>query len=437
MRLEIQRIACFQRFVPLAEFFKKVKTFLMHPTHWCVILRQKEASIRKGGNGFYTRLMMKKKKLLPLLLATLLIVSGFPLTAHAEESTSAGDDTQQTESSSLSSSEESTQAQESAASTDTQTQEESSEETESTEPSTEASSDGETESGNVVTIGNDLSESQKAAMYEYFGTSPDQVETIVVTHSDEVQYMEGIATSAQIGSTTYSCAYVEPTDSGGVKVKTANLNFVTSAMIASTLTTAGVENCNVVAACPFDVSGTGALTGVIMAYETASDQDLDENQKEAAMQELVTTENLADSVGQEEATSLVNDVKTQVLDEGLSDASDIQEVVDEVASDHDVTLTDEEKQEITNLMEKIAQFDYDLDSLKDTLDNLDGKLSGLSGVWNSIKSFFVGTGNGILNDIDEDALGDDVVTDSTVDDSGFQDGLWTRIKNFFTGSDDN
>ena len=75
---------------------------------------------------------------------------------------------------------------------------------------------------------------QRDAMYKYFGTSADKVRTIIVTHSDEVKYMEGIVTAEQIGNTTNSCAYVEPTNSGGIKVKTANLNFVTSAMIAST-----------------------------------------------------------------------------------------------------------------------------------------------------------------------------------------------------------
>lgn len=84
---------------------------------------------------------------------------------------------------------------------------------------------GNTDSGKVVTLGENLNEEQRASMYEYFGTSPDEVETIVVTHADEVQYMQGIATDEQIGPTTNSCAYVEPTDSGGIKVKTANLNF--------------------------------------------------------------------------------------------------------------------------------------------------------------------------------------------------------------------
>ncbi len=51
--------------------------------------------------------------------------------------------------------------------------------------------------------------------------------------------------------------------------KVANLTFVTSSMIASTLLTSGVENCNVVAGSPIEVSGTGALTGIMMAYEKA------------------------------------------------------------------------------------------------------------------------------------------------------------------------
>ena len=145
------------------------------------------------------------------------------------------------------------------------------------------------DSSKVVTLGANLSEEQKTSMYEYFGTSPDQVETIEVTNADERKYMEGIATEAEIGKRTFSCAYVEPTSEGGIQVKVANLTFVTSSMIASTLLTSGMENCNVVAAAPIEVSGTGALTGIMMAYETASGEELSEEQKAAAVEELVTT----------------------------------------------------------------------------------------------------------------------------------------------------
>ena len=301
------------------------------------------------------------------------------------------------------------------------------------EEDTAEETEGNTDSGKVVTLGENLNEEQRASMYEYFGTSPDEVETIVVTHADEVQYMQGIATDEQIGPTTNSCAYVEPTDSGGIKVKTANLNFVTSAMIASTLTTAGMENCNVIAACPFEVSGTGALTGIIMAYETASGEELDEGQKEAAMEELVTTGDLADSVGQEKATEVIKDVKTEVIDEGLTDPEEIGDAVDNIAEENEITLTDDQRAQVVALMEKISQYDYDVNALKDTLDNLTGESGALSNIWNTVKTFFVGSDDGILSDTNDEALGSDVVTDSTVNESGFKDGLFTRIKNFFMG----
>lgn len=294
------------------------------------------------------------------------------------------------------------------------------------------------DSSKVVTLGANISKQQRADMYEYFGTTPEQVQTIEVNNSDERKYMEGIATEQQIGRKTFSCSYIEPTDSGGVQVKTANLTFVTSSMIASTLATSGIENCNVVAAAPIAVSGTGALTGIMMAYETASGQNLNEGQKEAAVEELVTTGEIADSVGQEQASALVNDVKEQVIEDNLTDTSEIQKVVDEAASNQGVTLTKEQMDKIVALMKTISQYDYDVKALKNTLDNLEGKGEGFfAGIWNSIKGFFGGgSDGGIINDTKDTVLGDDAVINSTLDDiksAAEDEGLWDKIVNFFKG----
>lgn len=304
------------------------------------------------------------------------------------------------------------------------------------------------DSSKVVTIGTNLSDDQKKSMYEYFGTSKDSVETIEVTNQDERKYMEGIASEAQIGHKTYSCSYVEPTTSGGIQVKVANLTFVTSSMIASTLTTSGVENCNVVAASPIEVSGTGALTGIMMAYETASGEKLDEGQKEAATEELVTTGELADDIGQDKATDLMNDVKENVIANDISDEDTIADTVDEKAKDLDVNLTDEQKDKIVSLMEKISQYDYDVKSLQQTLNNLEGKSEGFfTKLVNNIKGFFGGNDSnsgGIISQTKDDILGSDVVSNSTLDDikdkvqNADTEGWWDKVVNFFkglTGSD--
>lgn len=299
----------------------------------------------------------------------------------------------------------------------------------------------------VVTLGANLSDEQKKSMYEYFGTSSDKVETIEVTNADERKYMEGIASEEQIGTRTYSCSYVEPTGSGGVQVKVANLTFVTSSMIASTLLTSGVENCNVVAASPIEVSGTGALTGIMMAYESASGEKLSEDQKAAATEELVTTGELANEVGQQEATNLMNEVKQDVIEDGLTDPDDIKDAVEDAAKDINITLTDEQMAKIVSLMENISQYDYDVKALKKTLENLEGKDEGFfAGLWSSIKGFFTGDSGdgGIINDTKDDILGADAVIDSTLDATDSQteekEGFWDKIvgffKDLFGGSDD-
>ena len=277
------------------------------------------------------------------------------------------------------------------------------------------------DSSKVVTLGANLTDSQKNSMYEYFGTSSDKAEVIEVTNADERKYLEGVAPDEQIGTRTYSCSYVEPTTSGGIQVKVSNLTYVTSSMISSTLLTSGVENCNVVAASPIEVSGTGALTGIMMAYEKATGTTLNDDQKAAATDELVTTGDLANNIGQDKAENVMNDVKKDVIEGGLTDADDIQNAVENAAKDNNVTLTQEQIDKISDLMKNISQYDYDVKALKNTLDNIDGKSGGFfSNLWSSIKGIFGGddsSDGGIINGTDDSALGDDVVTNSTLDSS--------------------
>ena len=312
------------------------------------------------------------------------------------------------------------------------------------------------DSSKVVTLGANLTDSQKNSMYEYFGTSSDKAEVIEVTNADERKYLEGVAPDEQIGTRTYSCSYVEPTTSGGIQVKVSNLTYVTSSMISSTLLTSGVENCNVVAASPIEVSGTGALTGIMMAYEKATGTTLNDDQKAAATYELVTTGDLANNIGQDKAESVMNDVKKDVIEGGLTDADDIQNAVENAAKDNNVTLTQEQIDKISDLMKNISQYDYDVKALKNTLDNIDGKSGGFfSNLWSSIKGIFSGddsSDGGIINGTDDSALGDDVVTNSTLDssdnssnstdssdaasddtsdDNSDDSGFWGKIKNFF------
>lgn len=282
----------------------------------------------------------------------------------------------------------------------------------------------------VVTIGADLNAQQKQMMLDYFGVSENEAMIINVTNAEERKYLQGVATDAQLGRRTISCAYVEPTSGkDGINVKTANLTWVTSSMIASTLTTAGLTSANVIAAAPYAVSGTGALTGVIKAFEDASGEKLDETKKELANEELVTTGDLGDEIGQDKAAGVVNDVKNEVIKEGTSDTTQIADIINNVTNNYNVTLTPEQIRALTSLMEKIGAQNYNYNDIKVTLENvkfnINENLSALGenvdtvGLFEKIKHWFANLGGGadtgILEQTDESALGSDAVVDATQD----------------------
>ena len=277
----------------------------------------------------------------------------------------------------------------------------------------------------VVTLGADLTDAQKQTMMKYFNVSADQVQIMTITNQDEHNHLDNIAPQSQIGSRTLSCAYVKPTQPGGIKVRTANLNWVTGNMIASSLSTSGVKNCEVVAACPMEVSGTGALTGIQMAYEKASGQKLDETKTKLANEEIVTTGELADKVGKNEATTVVNQSKIDVIQNNVQNTQEIQNIVVNVAQENNVSVSQEEIDKIVSLLEKIAEQGYDYDDVKDTLEQVDANTTGKTTTDDSLDgentdetvdpNEATDDDDDIMNNVDESALGGDVIQSSTED----------------------
>ena len=266
----------------------------------------------------------------------------------------------------------------------------------------------------VVTLGADLSEDQKNTMLRYFKVDSSQVQIIYVTNQDERDHLSSYVPLEQIGTRTVSCAYVKPTTSGGIKVRTANLNWVTCNMIASSLSTSGVTNCEVVAACPFEVSGTGALTGIQMAYETASGEKLDETKKELATEEMVVTGNLADSVGQNDATTVINQAKMEVIADNVQNADDIYNIVVNISNNNNVSLTDDELNTIVSLLTQIAQQNYDYSEMQETLERVNDNVTGQADESTAADSSEEDP-DSIVDNVDQSALGDNVIEGSTED----------------------
>lgn len=290
----------------------------------------------------------------------------------------------------------------------------------------------------VVTLGADLTEEQKQTMLRYFGVAGQNIQTLTITNQDERNHLGSYVPLEQIGTKTFSCALVSPTTSGGIQVKTANLSWVTSNMIASTLSTSGVVNCDVLAAAPFEVSGTGALTGIMMAYESAVGATLDASKKEVATQELITTTNIANNIGQVQATEIVNESKMQVIQGEVVNQNDIDVIINEVAEEENISLSEEDRELLSSLLQEIANQDYDYEDMQETLERVESNLEELAedeDTESALDDALVIDGasgdagipqeetetpetlaaDSILNNTDDSALGESVIFDATND----------------------
>lgn len=292
----------------------------------------------------------------------------------------------------------------------------------------------------VVTLGADITEEQKQAILRYFGVAGKNLLTLTVTNQDERAHLGSYVPLEQIGTRTISCALVNPTNSGGIQVKTANLSWVTSNMIASTLSTSGVVNCEVLAAAPFEVSGTGALTGIMMAYESAVGESLDTTKKDVATQELITTTQIANNIGQVNATEIVNESKMQVIQGDVVNADDINVIINEIAEEENISLSDEDRELLRELLQQIAEQDYNYEEMKETLERVEANMADLNArneeeEEEDPEPLVIDGGSSeteeteetetpetladdsILMNTDDSALGDSVIFDATDDDA--------------------
>ena len=259
------------------------------------------------------------------------------------------------------------------------------------------------DAGKVLTLGADLSADQVQYVLDFFNVSESEATVIVVTNAEEHSLLEGQYTSEQIGTKTVSCALVNPTASGGIQVKTANMNVVTSERIASILSTSGVTNCEVLAAAPFMVSGTGALAGVLVAYETASGEALDPARRDMAIEESRTLGELGAKIGQDAATLLVNDIKIGIVRGNVTDGTEIMRIVDDTVLNIESQLeqlaamqgqaapeklNQEDLEKLYNYGSHISQMAYNYDDMKVTLQRVTSNIMRETGIQDPIAASF-------------------------------------------------
>lgn len=262
-----------------------------------------------------------------------------------------------------------------------------------------AFADGEVQARAV--IGANLDENQIAAVYQLFNVKRGDVKEMTVTNAEEREYLEGYVDESLIGTRSISCVYVELLAEGaGMDVTTSNITWCTPEMYISALATAGITDARVVVAAPFEVSGTAALTGVYKAYEDLTGKKLDDLAKAVSTQELTITGELANEIGEMDSTSIVNDLKMMLDETAQMTDEEIREQIIQIAATYNVTLTDNQINQLISLCRSLEGLDADalksrVEEVQNTLKKVSeaktqvvGFVERVKKVVTSVKSFF-------------------------------------------------
>ncbi len=244
-----------------------------------------------------------------------------------------------------------------------------------------------------ITMGADLSDAQRASIYEFFGVERGTIKELTVTNSEERSYLEGLIPDERLGRVALSCVYITVLDAGsGIKVETNNINWCTEQMYINAMITAGITDASVKVSAPYPLSGTAALTGIYKAYEDITGEKLDEDAKAAAAEELITTGELAEFIGSEEATRLINELK-KILNNIKSMTDDeVRAEIRRIAAQCNISVTDSQVEQLLTLCRTLQNLDVEnlqsrLLGWLDTVDKLSSVSSWFAKIWHSVLEF--------------------------------------------------
>ena len=245
-----------------------------------------------------------------------------------------------------------------------------------------------------LALGEDLSAEQRATVLAIMGIDASKLsdyDVVYINKSEEHQYLGSYIDSGKIGSRSLSSIVIVQREKGnGIQISTNNISYCTVGMYKNALATAGIQDADIIVAAPFAISGTAALVGVFKAYTQMTGDVIDEENIDAALHELVVTGNLEASGGDsDEIEGMIAYVKQAVVEHDLSDETEIREAIAKGCKKFNITLNDEEINEIVKVMQKISDLDLDLDKILNAAQSVYDKISHAEGgFWAKIRELF-------------------------------------------------
>ncbi len=239
--------------------------------------------------------------------------------------------------------------------------------------------DEDTQYDRYIAFGADLKPAEKNTVLSELGVTQKDLadyKTIEITNEDEHNYLGSYLDKSVIGTRALSSVMVVKTEKdSGIKVSTQNINYCTSGMYCNALVTAGLTDANVTVVGPFNISGTSALVGAMKAYSVMTGKEISEDTMDTATNELVTTAEVADSVGDsEKVEELVAAAKQKIFEEQLSSETDIRDAIQSSAKALGLNISDGDVEKLTDMMMKVSEVDVDVDAIKQQASEIYDKL---------------------------------------------------------------
>lgn len=277
----------------------------------------------------------------------------------------------------------------------------------------------------VVTLGTSLTDAQKQGTLKTL-TAPlngGNYQTITVTGSDLVKYLNPSGDNFTTSSGVWSSAMIQKTSSGsGINVKILdydgknNITTITANQYKNAALTAGISDANIYVTSAIPIDGSGALAGVYAAY-AKNGNALNQKQVNAAQDEMNTlsgiTKDNKNKKGYSDAqlNNAVAGAKNEMAKQGqnITD-SQIRDIVNNQININHLgdTINNNQKNQIVNLLIEIR----DSGALKDG--NFKQQASKLSSqIQNGAKNIF--------NKF------------NTQENRNWLQNLWDQIVKFFSG----
>lgn len=248
-----------------------------------------------------------------------------------------------------------------------------------------------------LALGADLTADQQHKVLSLMGIEAsefDKYDVVYVSNDEEHKYLDAYVPKKQIGTRALSSVLISLADAGsGLKVSTYNINYCTAGMYKNALATAGVEDASVIVAGPFELSGTAALVGTFEAYEKLTGKQLDESVVDGAMDELVTTGDLEQSIDgdSEDVEAMIADLKGQIARGEIKSPEEIEAAIEKLADKYNLKLSADDTAKLKKLMQKLQGLDINWDSVKNQASAWASQLQDQlqeSGIGAKIAAFF-------------------------------------------------